>query len=320
MKKTFLGNRILFITILSVFLLCQAALVAVASEAPGKGPVLKVDRQDLSQLPRNFRIANDPFKGTLKDGTVPSRDGMDKVRASASSIFSEKEFEQVLAKLPVPAKNVIVVDLRQESHGYLNGTAVSWFVENNWGNDGKKLEEVKKIEQALLDKTLAESPVTVYNFDDNKNVITTSFKLDVNAARTEEEMVKAHGAGYFRLALSDHFRPEDEYVDEFVEWYTKLPKDAWLHLHCFAGMGRTTIFMAMVDILQNAKKVSFDDIVGRQALIGIVDLRDIEGKKNWKRKAYIERLQFTKHFYTYVKSSPKDFPVKYSEWAKKHDY
>lgn len=319
MRKAFLQKSLLLTILLTVMLLCQTALVAMASDAP-KGPVLKVDREDISQLPRNFRIANDPFPGTLKDGSVPSRVGMDKVRASASSIFSEKEFEQVLAKLPVPAQNVIVVDLRQESHGYLNGTAVSWFAPNNWGNDGKKLDEVKKIERAQLDKALAGSPTTVYKFDDKKNVLTTSFQMDVTSARTEEEMVRAHGAGYYRLALSDHFRPEDEYVDEFVEWYKTLPKDAWLHYHCFAGMGRTTIFMVMADILQNAKKVSFDDIVGRQALIGIVDLRDTSGKMNWKRKAYIERLQFVKHFYTYVKTSPKDLPVKYSEWAKKHDY
>ena len=305
--------------LLSLILLCQISLVALASDVP-KGPVLKVDRLDISQLPRNFRIANDPFHSTLKDGTIPSRVGMENVKASASSIFSEKEFEQVLAKIPVSSQKVIVVDLRQESHGYLNGTAVSWFSPNNWGNDGKRLDDVKKIELEQLDKARVNSPITVYNFDDDKNVPTTSFQMDVARARTEEEMVKEHGAGYYRLALSDHFRPEDEYVDEFVEWYKKLPKDAWLHIHCFAGMGRTTVFMNMVDILQNAKKVSFEDIVGRQGLIGNVDLRDIDGKLNWKRKAYVERLQFTKHFYEYVKQSPKDLPGKYSDWAKKHDY
>lgn len=319
MKKALLGKTTFLAMLLGLLLICQASLVAMASDAP-KEPVLKVDREDISQLPRNFRIANDPFKSTLKDGTLPSRVGMENVRASASSIFSEKEFEQVLAKIPVASKQVIVVDLRQESHGYLNGTAVSWFLPNNWGNDGKRLDEVKKIELAQLEKALAKSPITVYNFDDDKNVLTTSFQMDVTKARTEEEMVKSHGTGYYRLALSDHFRPEDEYVDEFVEWYKKLPKDAWLHIHCFAGMGRTTVFMNMVDILQNAKKVNFDDIVGRQGLIGNVDLRTIDGKMNWKRKAYIERLQFTKHFYEYVKQSPNDFPVKYSEWAKKHDY
>lgn len=319
MKRTLASKKLFFALLLTLLLLCQASLVAIANEVP-KGPVLKVDRQDISQLPRNFRITNDPFKGTLKDGSIPSRVGIDKVRASASSIFSEKEFEQVLARLPVSSKNVIVLDLRQESHGYLNGTAVSWFLPNNWGNDGKNLEEVTAIERAQLDKALVNSPTTVYNFDDNKNVLTTSYQMDVTSARTEEQMVKDHGAGYYRLALADHFRPEDKDVDTFIEWYKKLPKDAWLHIHCFAGMGRTTVFMNMVDILQNAKQVSFNDIVGRQGLIGIVDLRDIDGKLNWKRKAYIERLQFTKHFYEYVKQSSKDFPVKYSEWAKKHDY
>lgn len=319
MKKILRSKQIVIVMLLSLMVLCQTSLVAMAKDA-SKEPVLKVDRQDISQLPRSFRIANDSFKNNLKDGTIPSRVGMDHVRASASSIFSEKEFEEVLEKIPTPRENVIVLDLRQESHGYLNGTAVSWFLPNNWGNDGKNLEDVTKIERMQLNQAIANSPVTVYNFDDNKNVITTNFQMNVINARSEEEMVNAHGAKYYRLALSDHFRPEDKDVDEFVEWYRKLPKDAWIHIHCFAGMGRTTVFMNMVDILQNAKKVNFDDIVGRQGLIGVVDLRDIDGKLNWKRKAYIERLQFTKHFYEYVKQSPKDFPVKYSDWAKKHDY
>src|SRR5690242_9508543 len=112
MKKVLLGKKTIFTMLLGLLLVCQASLVAMASDA-SKGPVLKVDREDVSQLPRNFRIANDSFKSTLKDGTLPSRVGMEDVRASASSIFSEKEFEQVLAKIPVASKQVIVVDLRQ---------------------------------------------------------------------------------------------------------------------------------------------------------------------------------------------------------------
>jgi len=270
MKQILTSKKIVLAFLLSSMLLFQTSVVALASEN-SKEAVVKVDRQDIAQLPRNFRISNDQFTSTLKDGTTPSRLGMNDVRASASSCFSEKEFEQVLTKIPVDAKKVIVLDLRQESHGYLNGTAVSWFLPNNWGNDGKSLEEVKKLERTQLNQTVAQSPINIYNFDDDKNVITTSFQMDVEKARTEEEMVKGHGAGYYRLALTDHFRPEDKDVDTFMAWYKQLPKDTWLHIHCFAGMGRTTVFMNMVDILQNAKKVSFDDIVGRQGLIGNVD-------------------------------------------------
>lgn len=314
--KKFVQCKSIFALLLMVLLLFQCSLLAAAAEPQNKA-VLKLDRADVDQLPRNYRATDDPFRVT-KDGNYPSRAGMSDIHASASSIFSEKEFKQVMAKA---RGHIVVVDLRQESHGYLNGMAVSWFADNNWGNDGKKLEEVKVIERGLLDKALTESPTTVYYFDDEKNVTTQPFKVDVETARTEEEMVTAQGAGYFRLACSDHFRPEDADVDRFLQFYKSLPQDAWLHFHCFAGEGRTTIFMNMYDILKNAKKVSYDDIALRQGLIGPVDIRNVpDSKKNWKRKAYIERAQFTKHFYDYVKNSPDNLPMSWSEWAKQHSY
>lgn len=314
MKKSLWFKSILSI-MMAVALLFHFSLFASAAEA--NKVVLKLDRADADQLPRNYRTTDDTFR-TTKDGQYPSRIGLKDIHASASSIFSEKEFEQVMSKAH---GQVIVVDLRQESHGYLNGMAVSWFGANNWGNDGKNLEQVKVIEKGLLDKTLAEAPTTIYHFDDDKNVITEPFQVNVESALTEEEMVKSHGAGYFRLACSDHFRPEDADVDRFLEFYKSLPKDAWLHFHCFAGEGRTTIFMNMYDILKNAKKVSYDDIALRQGLIGPVDIRNVPASKmNWKRKAYIERAQFVKHFYDFVKQSPDNLPMTWSEWAKQHSY
>lgn len=314
MKKSLWFKSILSI-MMAVALLFQFSLFASAAEV--NKVVLKLDRADADQLPRNYRTTDDTFR-TTKDGQYPSRIGLKDIHASASSIFSEKEFEQVMSKAH---GQVIVVDLRQESHGYLNGMAVSWFGANNWGNDGKNLEQVKVIEKGLLDKTLAEAPTTIYHFDDDKNVITEPFQVNVESALTEEEMVKSHGAGYFRLACSDHFRPEDADVDRFLQFYKSLPKDAWLHFHCFAGEGRTTIFMNMYDILKNAKKVSYDDIALRQGLIGPVDIRNVPASKmNWKRKAYIERAQFVKHFYDFVKQSPDNLPMTWSEWAKQHSY
>ena len=304
--------------LLTGMLLCQVSLAAMANEM-SKAPVLKVDREDILQLPRNFRTSADPFKVTTKEAKLPSREGLADSHISGSSIFSELELTQLLAK--IPSKKVIVVDLRQESHGYLDGMAVSWFADNNWGNDGKTLEQVIPIERALLQEALAKSPVSIHKYNDSTDKLGEPFQLTVNSVRTEEEVVREHGAGYYRLALADHFRPDDAEVDKFLQFYKQLPKDTWLHFHCYAGMGRTTIFMAMADILKNAKKVSFDDIMKRQALIGIVDLREVPPtKKNWKRKAYIERSQFIKHFYDYVRQSPDNLPMSWSEWAKKHDY
>ena len=310
--------------LLAVLLLWQSAAV-FAAEAPkesGKAPALalKIDREDIDQLPRNFRTGNDPFVGTTRTGILPSRKGMDQLHVSASSIFSEKEFEQVLRHVPAAPDKFYDIDLRGESHGYLNGTAVSWFAASNWGNDGRSLDIVTKLEKEQLAAAQAASPVSVYRFDDDKNILLDQVSIDAAKVRTEKQMVTEHGAHYFRLALSDHFRPDDPDVDAFLNFYKQLPKDAWLHYHCFAGMGRTTIYMVMHDILKNAGEVSFDDIIQRQALIGIVDLSEIpDSKKNWGRKGYVERYQFVRHFYDYVKANP-ELKLSWSQWAKNHSY
>ena len=320
-KKRIVSILLAFILLLQMTAIVLAKDGSVSAEKTPKLAV-KIDRNDIDQLPRNFRMSTDEFKSYPKNGVMPSKKGLDTLGNSASSSFSETEFANVLKKLPTVPDKVYVIDLRGESHGYLNGTCVSWFAPpNNWGNDGRTLEQVKAIEQDQLQQLFKASPAKVYNFDDNKNVLLDQIEFSINRVRTEEEMVKEHGAHYFRLALSDHFRPDDSDVDTFLAFYKTLPKDAWLHYHCFAGMGRTTIFAVMADILKNAHDVSFKDIVDRQGILGNTNLSDIpDSKKNWGRKGYIERYQFVKHFYDYVKDSPRDLPKTWSQWAKEHDY
>lgn len=119
---------------------------------------LKIDRKDLDQLPGNFRMSTDEFKNYPKNGVMPSRKGLDKLGNSASSCFSEQEFVNVLKQIPVSPSKVYVIDLRGESHGYLNGTCVSWFASpSNWGNDGRSLSMVKGIEREQLQKAFQAS-------------------------------------------------------------------------------------------------------------------------------------------------------------------
>lgn len=315
--------KILFLLLLSFIILPHTNVIASKdTSTPENIPklFLKIDRYDTSQLPRNFRTSNDAFKGLTKDGIIPSRLGMNKLNESGSSAFSEKEFEKILETVPVSPNQFYDIDLRGESHGYLDGICVSWFGPHNWGNANRTQDIITHIEKDQLKSTLTNSPITLYTFDDNKNKVIDPIKLRVYHAYTEEQMVKNHGAHYFRLTLMDHFRPDDQAVDKFINFYKTLPQNAWLHYHCYAGMGRTTIFMVMHDILKNAQTVSFDDIIKRQSLIGIVDLSNIpEKKKDWGRKAYFERYQFVQHFYDYVKSNPA-LKETWSNWAKTHKY
>lgn len=313
MKKSALASLALAVAI-SV----QTGTVAFANEPAGdqaktakefKAPdlALKVDRYDKDQLPRNFRTCKDELTGLTRDGVMPSVKGLKDENVSASSCFSEKELEKILNTVPTTPDKFYDIDLRLESHGYLDGMAVSWYSYKDWGNDGWDPATAKHRETDQLNDAMKKKPIEVYTFNDDSNEVGAPIYVISQKASTEEQMVKKHGAHYFRIAIPDHFRPADVQVDQFLDFYRQLPKDAWLHYHCFAGMGRTTIFMVMHDILKSAPLgVSFDDIIKRQYLLGKVDLSDIPDKKqNWERQLYIERYRFTKQFYDYVCAHPK---------------
>lgn len=322
-KKSVLSLGLVVMMALQISAVASAKTAKPDAAADFKAPklALKVDRYDKDQLPRNFRTSIDKLKGKTRDGVMPSTKELKNLNVSASSCFSEKEFENVLLAVPVNANQFYDIDLRQESHGYLDGMAVSWFSYKDWGNDGRTQDIAIHVETDQLNKAFKHQPIQVYTFNDNGNKVGPPIQITASNVRTEEQMVKSHGAKYWRLAIQDHFRPQDSEVDRYLDFYRALPKDAWLHYHCYAGMGRTTIFMIMHDILKSAPQgVSFKDIVKRQALLGKVDLSDIpDSKKNWGRQLYVERYRFTKQFYDYVIHHP-NLDMSYVQWAKEHNY
>ena len=314
--KRIVKNKILIFTILlTLALLLQSSLLVLAAEPEPGVLILKVDRDDILQLPKDFRTPNDAFKQSTKDGRIPSRVGMDKLNISGSSYYSQLEFAKMLTKLP--ADRLVVLDLRLEPHGYLDGMGVSWYSAYKRANWGKSSAELEIIERDLLNSTLT-GPVEVARLDSEKSVASKT-ELNVTHALTEKDLATLFGVKYFRIHVADYTKPTDENVDQFLNFYKTLPKDAWLHLHCEAGEGRTTVFMAMVDMLHNAKNVSYDDIMSRQWLIGGQDIRISTSSDPLKKVGYAARAQFTKNFYDYVTQRPND-SMSWTEWAKGHNY
>lgn len=147
--------------------------VSAEAQAPAvvKNPpklALKIDRADVNQLPRNFRMGSDKYVGVTKTGIMPTRKGMDTMNVSASSCFSEKELEAILKKVPVKPSQFYDVDLRGESHGYLNGTAVSWFANHDWGNDGRTEDIIIPLEKEQLASLKDSTVKSIYRFDDKR--------------------------------------------------------------------------------------------------------------------------------------------------------
>lgn len=312
MKKTLKQKNLIFSILLTLALLLQSSLLTLAAEPEPGVSILKVDRDDILQLPKDFRTANDAFKVTTDK--MPSRLGMDKLNLSGSSFFSQLEFVKMLTKLP--EDRLVVLDLRLEPHGYLDGMGVSWYSAYKRANWGKSSAELDGIEKELLNSTLNAS-IEVARLGSDKSILSKD-ELSVTHALTEKELTALFGVKYFHIHVADYTNPTDENVEQFLDFYKKLPKDAWLHLHCEAGEGRTTVFMAMVDMLHNAEQVSYDDIMSRQWLIGGQDIRVATSSDPLKRDGYAARAAFTKHFYDYVKQS--HLSISWTEWAREHQY
>lgn len=311
------------VAVLMVLLVCQSALFAAPAplENPGT-PVWRVDAKNVSTMPGNFRTSFDPFKEkSLKSfkGELPSRDGMFALKISGSAMFSANQFDKLIAEIRTLHEGpVVIMDLRQESHGFVNGIAVSSYVDRNWINVGKSVAQVEKDEKAWLRNSL-KAPIEISVLDDDKKASETQ-RITVETALTEKEFVTSRKIGYFRIQATDHASFTDEQVDDFVKFYNKeLPQDAWLHFHCFAGEGRTTQLMVMYDILRNGKNVSFQDIVSRQLLIGGNDAMKVtasKAKDAYKVPLYKEKAQMLRDFYQYVTTNPDNLPVSFSKWKK----
>lgn len=75
--------------------------------------------------------------------------------------FTPAQLKYVAAKLREKTSGPIYdVDLRQESHGYLDGIPVSWYGERDWANLGKSRHEALSDERHRLHAALARRSVS----------------------------------------------------------------------------------------------------------------------------------------------------------------
>lgn len=303
-----------------LFALLLMLLLAVGpalAQAPGQ-VVLILDEPATQGLPHNFRTSSFAYPGKAKH--APTRLGLDALLISGSSQFTLAQLGVMLTKLPRP---LTVVDLRQESHGFVNGLAVSWYGPRNWANQGRNLAQVNADEDARL-AALAAQPQAVLAGEvkkDAQGIIERSTPLMVQPreAVSEGQALARRGVGYLRLPLRDHVRPTDAQVDDFLRFYRGLAKGVWLHFHCHAGKGRTTTLMLLMDILRNGDKVGLEELALRQGLIGGSFLLSRPPQEaGFKREAYQERAEFLRDFYRYAQANPGARPRLWSQWLARH--
>ncbi len=283
-----------------------------------KNPVLVWDvaPEQTAGLPRNFRTTNDPLKPTSST-VAPSLAGLAELHAAGSGAFSVEEFKAAGPHLPGP---VTVFDLRQESHIFVNGSPVSWFATNDWANAGRAHDDI------LADEFLRCSQVVMGQKlllrDDNAiktptAAATAPVEIIPQGVSTEKEIIEALQAKYVRLTVSDHVRPDDAEVDRFINAVRQMPADGWAYFHCRAGKGRTTTFMALYDMLRNARVASLEDIAHRQEFLGAdLDVLRPSPAGSWKIPYTDDRIAFVRAFYEYARANPGGQPQLWSEWLR----
>lgn len=249
-----------------------------------------------------------------------STEGLDTLHASASAQFSVPQFEALADTLREVAgdKQIIIVDLREESHAFLNGASVSVFKLHNWGNLGLSLDKIEKDEKEYFHSLLG-TEITAWVEDDE---VKQEDKLvfTVNDVITEKELVENEGFTYFRLDCTDHAWPTAEEIDRFIAFVKEVgTEDTWFHFHCHAGKGRTGVFLTLYDAIKNPD-VPMKDILYRHAMTNSNYPLYTGDPESYKAPLYEEKAEMTPLLFEYLEENGKnDFAVTFAKWLAEQD-
>ena len=276
---------IIFYTKLILLTLCLLMNITYFPKASGELRLLE-NSSNNNTLPHHFRMSSD-YKSIIKDKSINLK-GLDKLNISGSAQFSDSGLS--LIKEAIDNKfSVIDIDLRQESHGFVNGIAISWEGKKNNLNKGLSLCEVLATENKLLASIKLREPLT---FSNKKETIIPK------SVQNELELTTSKDIEYIRIPITDGGFPTDDIIEYFIDFVKNQPEDSWLHFHCKEGIGRTTTFMIMYDIIKNHKDVSLNDIIKRQVVLSGMSDRSGQGFYSGKHS------KFLNDFYnTYISKS-----------------
>lgn len=257
MKKTF---KITFTFLLTIIILLTS--ISFPIKALRDVNIIQ-DSDNTNSLPSHFRKTTDISNSSALSSL--NIKGLDQLNISGSGQFTPTNLplliENINTNLPI-----VDIDLRQESHGFINDdTAISFANSNNSANAGLTLDEVIEKENSDLSSIDLNKPLTLYN---NKKTITPAL------VQNESTLAHSNNISYIRIPVTDGNLPNDDMVNYFIDVIESHSENTWFHFHCKAGVGRTTTFMIMYDIIKNGNNVSLNDIIGRQVLLSGISKRD----------------------------------------------
>lgn len=271
------------------------------------------------------RITSDEAEGEI------NTKGLKELKMIGTEQFSERKLAALLDEIrkhPSLPKKSVVVDMREEVYGFVNGEPVSVYGQYNWDNVEVAAFDIPQMEIEKL-SSLASKHSGLFDIPQRKtftkNVENLApLQVDPKTARVESEeellwRLAPDDSQYFRFPVSDPARPDDRQVDELLSLMRQilLHKDKTFVVHCHGGMGRTTTVMVMFDMLRNAPEVSRKAIETRQVTLRGKQGSDPTKPENAYKALYAgERSQLLEEFwlYAYHNSVFAPEPETWTEW------
>ncbi len=276
------------------------------SSEPNSNVVLIYDKNpNNSALPKRLRFCTDPIEGL-------NNTGLKDLNMIGSGAFTESQLDSITKG----KTSFIIVDLREESHCYINGEPVCWYEGRNTANEGKTPDTILVSENAALSAINLGSNIPIAYIADKSNGIVEKYDWHYPVTETvmsEQELVESKGYGYQRFFVTNHQHPSDSEIERFLAFVSTTPIDSWLYFHCRAGAGRTTTFMVMYDIIRTGSDVPLKDIISRHAALGGKRLFDFPEGSGYKYENALKRKIFLENFYSYVTSGAIS-EVCWSQW------
>ena len=260
-------------------------------------PLVVFDNEAYTDKPKTYRCPHDFLNQSLPNQYDI---GLKHLRFSASGQFSEQTLKEILkGKDP---NQVWIVDLRLESHLFIDGMPISWYGVRNLTNQGLSKEAVLQDELQKAAKIKKDKNLQVAIIKSKVGGKILDFEMTAQTphlVETEEQLLKRVGVHYVRLPVLDRNPPSQAVLEAYVQFISQLPDNAWVHLHCRAGKGRASTFAVIYDILKNGKLVSLETILKRQAYFGSKDLTKMPSKPEdlWKLEPAKARLNMIESFY-----------------------
>lgn len=244
---------------------------------------------------QNFRATNQ--LANMDKAKINVR-GLATLTASASGQLDEAEFK-ALRKQIKTSRPILVIDLRQETHGIINGRPV--YVKSP---EATVQADIKALEESIFTNSKKKGATATFHQRELKSRTREVIKV----LKTEEEVCASCGLQYLRIPIVDHKVPSTAQIDLFVELVDQL-ENTWIHVHCRKGLGRSTTFMSIYDILKNGHVASLNEILRRQRALG--------GAHLTHEKSYGEHHRLLKEFYQFAKAHRAGHAPRWSEWKRR---